>query len=92
IQKTVNNGSNNTSTYYVRDAQGNTLAVYENNNSSLNWKEQTLYGSSRLGMLTPNVSITTALGSADYNGTNDQTENAGNRIFEITNHLGNVLA
>ncbi|MBA4198864.1 MAG: hypothetical protein C0459_15060, partial [Chitinophaga sp.] len=92
IQKTVNNGSNNTSTYYVRDAQGNTLAVYENNNSSFNWKEQTLYGSSRLGMLTPNVSITTALGSADYNGTNDQTENAGNRIFEITNHLGNVLA
>src|SRR6185437_11428048 len=34
-------------TYYVRDAQGNTLAVYDNAHTNLNWKEQELYGSSR---------------------------------------------
>jgi hypothetical protein len=37
------------STFYIRDAQGNVLAVYEKNGSTITWKEQHLYGSSRLG-------------------------------------------
>ena len=39
-------------TYYVRDAQGNVLAVYEHDHQDhrLWWREQHLYGSSRLGM------------------------------------------
>ncbi len=35
--------------YYVRDAQGNVLAIYGNTSHTpeLKWKEQHLYGSSR---------------------------------------------
>ena len=54
-----------TTSYYVRDASGNTMAVYERKNTQLqapfaprlnaqfNLKELTLYGSSRLGLYTP---------------------------------------
>lgn len=84
ITKTV---SNNT-TYYVRDAQGNTMGVYTLNGSQYNWAEQHLYGSSRLGMVTPNYSASSDV----YTGQNDHTEDAGNRMYELTNHLGNVLA
>ena len=47
------------STYYVRDSQGNTMAVYRRyrlgSADSITWKEQYLYGSSRLGQVNPNV-------------------------------------
>ena len=58
-------------TNYVRDAQGNMLAIYESGNK----KEQYLYGSSRLGIWQPS------------SGTGDPV-----RQYELTNHLGNVLA
>lgn len=74
-------------TWYVRDAQGNTLAVYGNKNGDANiyWKEQQLYGSSRLGTWNP-----------DMNVTQDTSINSwlrkGLKEYELTNHLGNVLA
>src|SRR5260221_3071970 len=99
ISKTAT-GSDGTSatTDYVRDAQGNVLAVYQykadasGNLTEGDWLEQHLYGSSRLGMLLPRVGIPASqhLGSDAYVG-NDQTENLGNRQYELTNHLGNVL-
>ncbi|HEY4198147.1 MAG TPA: hypothetical protein VGM63_21550, partial [Mucilaginibacter sp.] len=71
-------------TYYVRDAQGNTLAVYDNKLSHFNWREQHLYGSSRLGMWTPNVNLAT-------NNAATVWDTLGHKQFELTNHLGNVM-
>ncbi|ATL49380.1 hypothetical protein COR50_20580 [Chitinophaga caeni] len=76
-------------TWYVRDASGNTLAVYGNtasDPSGVYWQEQHLYGSSRLGLFRPGVK----LGSGGTVSTSWNT--LGNKQFELTNHLGNVLA
>lgn len=81
--------------YYVRDAQGNVLALYAYDNSSFTWAEQDLYGSSRLGMVTPGLTIQSSapLANANYNPTGDPITNGteGKRIYELTNHLGNVM-
>jgi RHS repeat-associated protein len=83
LKKTVNG----VTSYYIRDAQGNTLAVYEQNGASLVWKEQDLYGSSRLGMAKPEREVTGFFwASAAY------TLVAGAKSYELSNHLGNVLA
>jgi RHS repeat-associated protein len=71
-------------TYYIRDAQGNTLALYDNAGSASNWREQDLYGSSRLGLWTPNVNLATGNAQTVY-------DTVGRKFFELTNHLGNVL-
>ncbi|MCZ4222508.1 RHS repeat domain-containing protein [Pedobacter rhodius] len=76
---------NNKTTWYVRDAQGNSLAVYDNANGHYNWKEQQLYGSSRLGMWKPELNIDSA-GGASLNSL------TGNRNYELANHLGNTMA
>ncbi|MFB9844039.1 RHS repeat domain-containing protein [Mucilaginibacter ginsenosidivorans] len=83
-QQRVAKTSGGTTTYYVRDAQGNTLAVYDNQQSHINWREQHLYGSSRIGMWLPNENL------ADNNA---QTiwQTLGHKQYELTNHLGNVL-
>ncbi|MFS2186922.1 RHS repeat-associated core domain-containing protein [Mucilaginibacter sp. Mucisp84] len=74
------------STYYVRDAQGNTMAVYDNKDNAINWREQHLYGSSRLGIWTPDVA---AINSAT---TNTAWYTTGKKEYELDNHLGNVMA
>lgn len=95
ISKTVtpHNGtaSTSTATYYTRDAQGNVLGVYgyDPTTTHYTWNEQHLYGSSRLGMLTPAL----VQGTVAYDASKDDIiEALGNRKFELTNHLGNVLA
>ena len=100
ITKTSKTSNGSTISHYVRDAQGNVLAVYQYKANSLgtltegDWVEQHLYGSGRLGMLMPHVVIPSAqkLATDAYDGTNDHTEDAGNRLYELTNHLGNTLA
>jgi RHS repeat-associated protein len=89
---------NNNTTWYVRDAQGNTMAVYDNITRSgevagINWREQQLYGSNRLGIWTPNVNnITgTTLGAAQLAALKGW-DTRGNKQYELTNHLGNVMA
>ena len=72
-------------TYYIRDAQGNTLALYDNAHSNSNWKEQELYGSSRLGLWQPNVNLASNNATAVWDTT-------GNKEYELDNHLGNVLS
>lgn len=96
IQKSVTSGGVTLVTYYVRDAQGNVMAVYESTNTSLTWKEQYLYGSSRLGVALPNIVInsTQVLSNDSYaalgtDGFNNGVE--GKRRYELSNHLGNVL-
>jgi RHS repeat-associated protein len=73
-------------TWYVRDATGNVMSVYEQrsdlNSGHLTQSEVHLYGSSRLGILNINKDVTlTAV-------TNTMR---GNKFFELSNHLGNVL-
>lgn len=71
--------------YYVRDAQGNTLALYDNAGSAINWREQDLYGSKRLGMWQPNINVATGNAQTPF-------DTVGRKFFELANHLGNVLA
>src|SRR5690606_9621159 len=51
---------------------------------TITWKEQQLYGSSRLGMWKPDVNLATASGSTVWG-------NTGQKFFELSNHLGNVM-
>lgn len=87
---TFNGEPANIKTWYVRDAQGNTLAVYGTRSSDaeeegMYWREQHLYGSGRLGMWVPDIEINTSQGSNNWN-------TLGKKHYELTNHLGNVLA
>src|SRR5690554_6134699 len=61
-------------TVYVRDASGNVMAVYKNDNLV----EQSIYGSSRLGLMT-------SISQRGY-------RTLGGKKYELSNHLGNVLA
>ncbi len=79
-------------TFYIRDAQGNVLAVYSQSKADpVFWKEQHLYGSSRLGMWNPDTTIAanppTVNGSPIYDSLM-----IGSRSYELTNHLGNLLS
>ncbi|WP_214073231.1 RHS repeat-associated core domain-containing protein [Mucilaginibacter sp. dw_454] len=77
--------ANGITTWYIRDAQGNALALYDNKQGTTNWKEQELYGSSRLGLWQPRLNLATTNGTAVWDTT-------GKREYELSNHLGNVLA
>tara|TARA_R110002050_G_scaffold141376_2_gene266508 strand:+ start:18190 stop:26505 length:8316 start_codon:yes stop_codon:yes gene_type:complete len=65
-----------TTTYYVRDAQGNTLAVYEktavengsNFDVTLQLKEQPIYGSDRLGQRTASKVLAASLNVSGSSG------------------------
>jgi RHS repeat-associated protein len=91
-------GGDKVYTWYVRDAQGNIMSTYKavGNDSDLKaldlkQTERYLYGSSRLGLITSD------------DGVNDGPDplqpyrsqlgyDRGNKQYELTNHLGNVLA
>ena len=93
ISKAVTVGSITTNTIYVRDASGNIMAVYTKdaaiNSGSLTQTEISMYGSSRLGVWNPNRNVAT-LAAIDY-AAYSSTFIRGNKGFELTNHLGNVL-
>ncbi|MBI1227717.1 MAG: hypothetical protein GC192_20960 [Bacteroidetes bacterium] len=78
-------------TWYVRDATGNVMSVYEKNvNASLPLvqKEVPLYGSARLGMRK------FFEGERDMENPphlSDYYRLRGRRAYELSNHLGNVL-
>lgn len=88
----------NKTTVYVRDAQGNVMAVYETNetdisnitaNKSILLKEHHIYGSSRLGIEQKNIEIL----NENSQSTNPHiANNIGDKQYELSNHLGNVLA
>ena len=89
ITKTV---AGNT-TVYVRDAQGNVMSVYEPVAGALKQTETHLYGSKRLGMATKlsvDPKSEQLLGSSGAIIISTFTRNE--KIFELTNHLNNVLA
>jgi RHS repeat-associated protein len=81
-------------TVYVRDASGNVMSVYESISSAVaKQTEVHLYGSSRLGMLTeltvPPVISDEVVG--DFGTGLLSTFTRAEKIFELSNHLGNVL-
>ncbi len=77
ILKVVKNkGGNIDNTFYLRDAMGNVLSIYETTNgSSLVLEEQHVYGSSRLGIFKPINGYGHVIGQKEY---------------EIEDHLGNI--
>jgi hypothetical protein len=84
--KTVQSPSQPTkTTYYVRDAQGNVLSVYESTAGTTLQKELYLYGSSRLGIYRPKPNR-----SVINNGL--YTRELALKEYELTDHLGNVRA
>ncbi|WP_343748981.1 RHS repeat-associated core domain-containing protein [Fluviicola sp.] len=84
------------STYYVLDAQGNTMATYEHvldvekQTITFAQTEKHLYGSSRLGMHTEKVPMYGSQNST-YS-MRSVTHHIGERTYELSNHLGNVLS
>lgn len=78
-------------TWYVRDAVGRVLSVYvqgdnTHNAGAVTQTEVDLYGSSRLGLLNCNVNCGSSLLE-----TYPQVWSRGSKVFELTDHLGNVL-
>jgi hypothetical protein len=103
ISKSVISKTNDTvQTFYVRDATGNILSTYTYrdtsvNNGQLSQIEANLYSSSRLGMTTLATNVqdatptpTTSIIGLGYG--ENITFTRGKKFFELTNHLGNVLA
>jgi RHS repeat-associated protein len=79
--------------YYVRDAQGNALATYSLKKDSLYLIEQNLYGSSRLGV--KNLAILAQIDTQKLELSDTLRifeEFVGAKNYELSNHLGNVLA
>ena len=73
--------------FYIHDATGNVMCVYQLKNDTLSATERYMYGSKRLGMLGQQVWIV-AGGTA---GMSDSST-IGARTYELTDHLGNVTA
>ncbi|MEL5994142.1 RHS repeat domain-containing protein [Hymenobacter segetis] len=86
-------GTNTRTTYYVRDAQGNMMGVYEqldnatSGTSELRLLEQPLYGAARLGERKPNLLLPPA-GALP----NRYSRVLGLKQYELNDHLGNVRA
>ena len=105
IQKIVyppDRSPNIKTTHYVRDASGNVMSVYESGNADvylgkLTQREIHLYGSSRLGVYNMKVNVQDE--SRTFINMDGATEDRGelitfergNKFFELSNHLGNVL-
>jgi len=81
----VTSTASGVTTYYIRDAQGNTLAMYNNQGGYTYLKEQDLYGSSRLGLWQPNIRVGVDSSITTY-------DTIGRKQYELSNHLGNVMA
>ncbi|MBC7510216.1 MAG: hypothetical protein H7320_15950, partial [Ferruginibacter sp.] len=78
------------STYYVRDASGNVMSVYNKKNAyNLVQAELPVYGSSRLGVYNVAVDLQDCPPAVPAAMT---IFTRGSKFFELSNHLGNVLA
>ncbi|MBK8705993.1 MAG: hypothetical protein IPN33_22180 [Saprospiraceae bacterium] len=77
-------------TYYARDAQGNVMGIYKLTTAtavpSFKVMERNLFGSSRLGSDYSELELVGA-----SSGTSPFIRTLGNKHFEGSNHLGNVL-
>lgn len=88
ISKIVTTAAGADSTYYVRDAGGNVMSVYNKSGAlDLYQTELHLYGSSRLGI----YNVHTDVQNCSNATASITTFTRGNKFFELANHLGNVL-
>jgi hypothetical protein len=86
------------STYYVRDAQGNVMGVYEHKmdaeNAVMEYRliERNIYGSAQVGICkdTVDLNITNAAGALTQ-ATYYHARQLNHRQYSLSNHLGNVL-
>ncbi|GAB2669362.1 hypothetical protein GCM10027036_23560 [Flavihumibacter cheonanensis] len=80
-------------TYYVRDASGNVLSVYRKPAAGqINQEEVHLYGSNRLGIVTRHLAPDSSFALANSFGKIYSYKfTRGEKLFELSNHLGNVL-
>ena len=90
------NRSKHTDTYYIRDAQGNILANYVwKDKDSLFLTELDIYGSSRLGIVNADTLVYLPIDPCPGCRTTPPSPLKdywlGNKQYELTNHLGNVL-
>jgi RHS repeat-associated protein len=98
VSKTVTIGTDTSTTWYVRDATGNVMSTYLLKQDTVKQDEIHLYGSSRLGMFKPERFLTLSGQYGDTSGTlslpggwRGKAFTRGMKIFELSNHLGNVL-
>ncbi|MFN4233855.1 MAG: RHS repeat domain-containing protein [Bacteroidia bacterium] len=95
VAKHTYNSSNQweKSTYYVRDAQGNVLSVYEHiidnqsQNASFAQTEKHIFGSQRGGI---EKTFAEMIGAPAVS-TTQSSRTLRNKQYELSNHLGNVL-
>lgn len=102
ISKSIIHAGDTLTTWYVRDAQGTILSVYTYGDPSTNGKDLTqteldVYGSSRLGIWKRGADVEATPPSDSVSipllGYGDSLIfTRGNKLFELTNHLGNVLS
>lgn len=92
-QNRITKFASDTTSVYVRDAQGNLMSLYRQSGSGAPQQtEVDLYGGSRLGIVRSltvaptSVALIGGFGTATLN-----TFTRGEKSFELTNHLDNVL-
>jgi RHS repeat-associated protein len=99
ISKTVEKNNQKSITWYVRDAQGNVMATYTSESASstplqgfeIKESERYLYGSSRLGVVTTVQPVDNGNAGPAAVVDTGGIFLRGERIYELSNHLGNVL-
>src|SRR5690606_1993175 len=80
-------------TLYVRDASGNVMSVYEiPAANTIIQKELHIYGSSRLGMITGELETEAVSLPSEFGEGKIVSVTRGKKYFELSNHLGNVMA
>ncbi|MBN4081587.1 RHS repeat-associated core domain-containing protein [bacterium AH-315-C07] len=86
IMKKVDNNTDSTFTYYVRDASGNIMGIYEKENTGdVIFTEAPIYGGDRIGIYKPYINENDTLLV-----TNKYSREIGKKVFEMKDHLGNV--
>ena len=88
IAKRFKNQAEDRTTHYVRDASGNTMAIYEQTGSSFKLIEQPIYGSDMVGQRTLAIEMTDSEPSADDEV---QYHSVGVKAYYLKNHLGNNM-
>jgi RHS repeat-associated protein len=80
-------------TIYIRDASGNVMSIYEKPTAgAIEQTENHLYGSSRIGIVNKlTVPVSTITLSGIYGTAYLSTFTRGEKNYEMSNHLGNVL-
>jgi RHS repeat-associated protein len=103
-KKVIVPGGDTKTTYYICDAQGNQMATYTIlNETPIIWQSSPIYGSSRVGVFEPNMvlSVNSNINHTSHNckwlqsqpqSYYEYTIYRGIRKYELSNHLGNVLA